>query len=125
MVTLTYAGLNAYLKSQGEDFTVSAGPPGELKVTGHLHLFGQSVALSADAIVRPGSGELQVTPTQLDTGTALDGVSRDLLNQRFTFAIFDGAVSVRSARHLDRAERERFDGAGEWLPRAARGSVLT
>ncbi|XAS76782.1 DUF2993 domain-containing protein [Dermatophilaceae bacterium Sec6.4] len=87
VVTLTYADLNAYLKSQGKDVTVSAGPPGELKVTGQLNLFGQSVALSADAVVRPGSGELQITPTQLDTGTALDGVSRDLVNKRFTFAI--------------------------------------
>lgn len=86
-VTLTYADLNRYLKSQGKEFTLSAGTTGQVKVTGHVDVLGKSLALSADAVVRPAPGDLMVTPIQLDTGTSLDAASRALLGQRLTLSI--------------------------------------
>lgn len=86
-LVFTYAALNTYLKTQDSAFTLAAGPTGQVKVTGHANILGQSFAVSADATVRPVPGYLQITPTQLDTGTSLDATSRVLLRQRLTLAI--------------------------------------
>lgn len=86
-ITFTYADLNAYLKSDGNDFTIAAGPKGQVQLTGHATILGQSFAVSADAVVRSVPGDLQITPTQLDTGTGVDSASKVLLGQRLTLSI--------------------------------------
>lgn len=84
---LSYADLNAYLTGLGDAITVSAGPSGQLKLTGHTVVLGHSLSISADAKVQPVPGYLQITPTQLQTGTPLDTGSRLLLGQRLTLSI--------------------------------------
>lgn len=86
-LVFTYAALNTYLQTQDSPFTLAAGPAGQVKVTGHAKILGKSFAVSADATVRPAPGYLQITPTQLDTGSSLDAASRVLLGQRLTLAI--------------------------------------
>lgn len=86
-LVFTYAALNRYLTTQDSPFTLAAGPTGQLKVTGHATILGRSFAVSADATVRPIPGYLQISPTQLDTGTSLDAASRVLLRQRLTLTI--------------------------------------
>lgn len=83
----TYAALNTYLTAQDSPVTLAAGPSGQVKITGHATALGKTFAVSADATVRPVPGYLQITPTQLDTGTSLDAASRVLLGQRLTLAI--------------------------------------
>lgn len=86
--TLTYADLNAYLAGRDEPITLSAGPPGQVKITLHTTLFGRDVAVSADARVRAVPGYLRITPTRLDTGNGLlDTASRMLLGAKLTIQI--------------------------------------
>lgn len=85
---LTYRDLDNYLAAQGRDMTVSAGPPGQLRITAHTSVFGRTVAVSADAEVKPAPGRLDIIPTSLDTGAgSLDSASQLLLGQRLTIEI--------------------------------------
>jgi putative drug exporter of the RND superfamily len=84
-VTLTYADVNAYLRAEGEALTVAAGPPGEIRVTARVTVLGRPVAVTADAEVHAEPGRLEVTPTQLDTDSPLDRVSRVLVGHRLSF----------------------------------------
>lgn len=86
-VTLTYGDVNAYLRSRGQRLAVSAGPAGQVRITAHLSVLGRSIGVSADAKVHAVPGHLQVTPTQLDTGSPLDAGSRALLGQRLAFDV--------------------------------------
>lgn len=86
-VTLTYADLNTYLRSQGEQLTISAGPPGQVRITAHATVLGHPIDVSADAEVRARPGYLEVTPTRLDTAGPLDGPIRALLGGRLTFDV--------------------------------------
>lgn len=86
-VVLTYADLDRYIAAKGDPLTVSRGPAGQLKLTGHASVLGHTFAISADARVSVRPGQLDVTPTQLATGTSLDTVTRLLLNQRLTIAV--------------------------------------
>lgn len=87
IVTLTYTDLNAYLRDQGEQLTVSDGPPGQVRITAHLTVLGRAIGVSADADVHALPGHLEITPTQLDTGGPLDAATRVLLGRRLTFDV--------------------------------------
>ena len=86
-VTLTYADVNSYLRAEGQSLTVSAGPPGQVKITAHTAVLGHAISVSADADVRAIPGHLEVRPTQLATGGPLDNASRALLGRRLTFDV--------------------------------------
>lgn len=86
-VVLTYRDLDRFIAANGSRITVSAGSSGQLKLTGHTTVLGRTVALSADARVAVVPGYLEITPTQLDTGTSVDDATRLLLGQRVTVAI--------------------------------------
>lgn len=86
-VTLTYTDLNGYLRSQGDPLTVSAGPPGQVRITAHVTVLGHPIGVSADAAVRAFPGYLQITPTRLDTGGPLEGPIRAILGGRLTFDV--------------------------------------
>lgn len=88
IVTLAYSDLDRYLAAHGHSLSLAAGPPGEVEITAHVSLFGQSLAVSADARVRSVPGYLEITPTSLDTGAEwLDSATRLLLGRRLTVRI--------------------------------------
>jgi hypothetical protein len=86
-VTLTYADMNAYLRAEGEQLTVSPGPPGQVKITAHTTLVGHALSVSADAVISEVAGHLKITPTRLATGGPLDDASRVLLGRRLAFDV--------------------------------------
>ena len=85
--TLTYDDLDRYLAATGRPVTVGPAPDGQARLTGTVSVFGHPVSASALARFTPRDGELAVTPTRLDTKTPLDGASKLLLGQRFSFAV--------------------------------------
>jgi hypothetical protein len=85
--TLTYADMNAYLRAEGEQLTVSPGPPGQVKITAHTTLVGHALSVSADAVISEVAGHLKITPTRLATGGPLDDASRVLLGRRLAFDV--------------------------------------
>jgi hypothetical protein len=90
---LTYRDLDAYLRRLGNPVTVRKGSGATLRVTGTIDVLGSAVSASAD--VRPSfSGtDLELTPTQLQTGNSVvNSLSRLLLAQRLRIRIPLGAL---------------------------------
>jgi hypothetical protein len=85
--TLSFDDLNRYLDVTGRPVSVTGGDPGEVLLTGTAEVFGRRISASSEAVLGAEDGDLSVRPTTLDTGTPLDGASRLLLAQRFTFRI--------------------------------------
>jgi hypothetical protein len=85
--TLTYDALNSYLDATGRSVRVAAAPAGETLLTGTFQVFGREVSASALAVLDAEDDDLTVRPTQVETGTTLDGASRALLRQRFSFVV--------------------------------------
>jgi DUF2993 family protein len=81
----TYQHLNAYLKAQGSPITVSAGPSGQLRLSGHPVVLGHTLSVAADAQVQPVPGFLKITPTQLQTGSPFDAGSQLVLSRLTLF----------------------------------------
>lgn len=86
--TLLYTDLDHYLSAQGLPLHVSQSSNGDLRVTGTVSVLSTSASVSAIATIALQPGKLKVTPVKLGTGlSALDAVSKALLNQRLTFTI--------------------------------------
>jgi LmeA-like phospholipid-binding len=85
--TLSYDALNSYLDATGRSVRIATAPAGETMLTGTFQVFGRGVSASAMAILAADAGDLTVRPTQVETGTELDGASRALLRQRFSFVV--------------------------------------
>lgn len=84
---LTYADLNRYLKATDRPVRLEQAPGGQTELTGTVRILGHSVSASARARLSVDNGALQVSPTQLDTNTALDAASKVLLGRRFSFTV--------------------------------------
>ena len=86
--SLTYEDLDRYLEVTGRPLTVAPGQGGEVTLTGALEVLGQDVRASVDASLAARDGELEISPTQLRTGSdGLDRASQLLLQQRLTFVV--------------------------------------
>lgn len=85
--TLTFDDINHYLDVTGRPVSVRGGPGDELVLSGTAEVLGQQVSASSRVVLGVEDGALTVRPTELETGTDLDGASRLLLRQRFSFRV--------------------------------------
>lgn len=85
---LTYPDLDRYLEFTGRPYTVGPGAGSqELEISGEVQVLGRVYDVSADAVLGAEGGALTVSPTSLDTGSAIDRPAEILLRQRLTFLV--------------------------------------
>jgi hypothetical protein len=85
---MTYEDLARYLEFTGRSYTVRPGSgPDEVEVAGRVQVLGREYDVRVDAVLAAEGGALTVTPSRLDTGTALDRPAELLLSRRFTFVV--------------------------------------
>lgn len=85
---LTYADLDRYLDFTGRPYDVAPGAgPQEVEISGEVQVLGRTYDVRADAVLGAESGALTVSPTSIDTGSALDRPAEILLRQRLTFLV--------------------------------------
>ena len=85
---LTYPDLDRYLDFTGRPYRVRPGDgPGEIEISGEVQVLGRTYDVAANAVLGAESGALTVSPTSLDTGSALGRPADILLEQRLTFLV--------------------------------------
>lgn len=87
-VRLSYADLNTYFLATGRPLRLSRSEDGRTRVDGAVDVLGRGLTVTADVAVTVSSGQLMVTPVNIDIGeSSLGSASRLLLNQRLTLSI--------------------------------------